>query len=333
MNELFNVLVAQTSAMKLSAPRIRAGGPEGPFEAAVLLREATRIDARAMAALAPLDGFSRLRASVEHCGTLVDAGDATGVVRNAWPAVLERVEEVGDAAAAPYLQRLRPAVDALQRDLDALARQSRWLSRISAVLTGQVRANAPALLKELKAYLRRFPGDSVAWLQRTVVERVVAKDTPAAWVSVNHLLRLEPDLEEARLLRISMGIELLAPDELRALLRPALDELRANRGTPGLAIATAGGFIHLGNDARTRAEDLASAELAARCGLSLRIRQPWERTFLSAALVFVDDVRAGRDPRPEVYRRFGMPELAGRGDPVATLSRPPVDLPPLALAG
>lgn len=332
LNTLYELLLAQTSAMKLSAPRLRVGSDDGPFEAAVVLHEAARIEARAVASLGPVDAATRLRAAVERCGTLLEAGDATTVVREAWPQALEVAEALPAEVARLHLWAVEPTVRRLLDALDEMVERWPHLAQLQAALSGQGRAPVGALRRELHAYLKRFPGDGAAWLYLALVEWRLAKDVDAAWVAVTRLRRLEPQLDAAMLVELGVAIEVLPSSELRERLRPLVTELGAGRGSAPLALVVAAGFVRLGREPSARPDDLDLAEAAARHGLFSSRGARGARPLLRAVLAFIEDARAGRPLGEEVFRRVGLPELARTGaDPLLFLHRAPVDLPALAV--
>lgn len=333
MNTLYEMCLAQTSALKLSAPRLRASGKDGPIEAAIALHEAARIERRAIAVLGPLDAATMLRASVERCGLLLDAGDATRVVRSAWPEVLERAEALGEALAQPMLVRLRPAVDRVHARLDALAQTLPHLPRLAAALQGFGAVGGAAARRELHTYLQEFPGDTVGWINLVAVERMIRKDTTAAWSAVQVLRRMDPELEVGQAMELALGVLALAPEALRARVRPALAAVREGRASSKLALAVAGALVHLGQNAETRAEDLAAAEEALRYGLPRLQGDDRDRALFRATLAIIEDMRSGRPVRADVYRRVGLPEFAraGAADPMQVLRNHTGPMPALAL--
>lgn len=335
MNTLYDAYLAQTSALKLSALRLRADGPTGPVEAAIALHEAARMEQRAIRVLGTLDPATLLRSSIEQCGLLLDAGDATQVVRVAWPEVLECADALGQEPARPLLARLRPAVEGLYDRLDRLSATFRHLPRLASALRGGGAIPGPEARRELHAYLREFPGDTAGWLNLVVFERMITRDFAEAWKALTVLRRMDPDLEVAQSLELVLGPQMLSPEALRARLRPAMQAVQDQRASHLLAMAVAGGLVHLAVGSATRSADLNAAERALHYGYGRLPGDHPDRPLFRALLAIVDDMQHGRHSSAEVFRRVGLPELARAGstDPMQTLQNQswPGAIPALAL--
>ncbi len=334
MNSIYRSHIEQASAIKLSALRARAGD-DGDFEAAVVLHEAARAEVRALRSLPDPDPPTRLRSAVERCGLLIDAGDATAVVRDAWPGVLERAENLSDEHRAAYLDRLAPAVDRLLADLDGLSQKHPHLVELPSALSGRGRVRRDAIRKDLGAYLTRFAGDTAAWLSLVWLD-VARGDEKAAWSTVARLRRLDPEDALAREVEINLAVGVLPAEKLRARLDGAADDVLRDLGGVHLALGTAVGYLHLGVGVHAQRGDLDRAEqIARRALLAARGTYADARPYLRALLFFVSDARAGRPLRAEVFRRVGLPELVRRAegdDPAQMLRRaPPHEMPALAV--
>ncbi len=293
----------------------------------MLLHEAARAEGRALLSLPNADPMTRLRSAVERCGLLLDAGDATAVVRDAWPGVLERAENLPVERRTAYLDRLAPAVEALLGDLDGLSQKLPHLAELPAALSARSTRRRDAIRKDLAAYLARFAGDTAAWLNLASLH-IVHGDREAAWGAITRLRRLDPENALAREVELNLAIDLLPAAELRARLDGAAEDVLADVGGADLALVTAAGYLHLGADTRTRREDLDRAEQIARRGiLAARGDAAGARPYLRALLAFVNDTRAGRPLRADVFRRVGLPELVRRAegdDPAQVLRRAPI---------
>ncbi|MDB4930668.1 MAG: hypothetical protein JWM10_3152 [Myxococcaceae bacterium] len=314
MNALYDALQGQTSAMRLSAPRLRAAGGDGPIEAAVVLHEVERMEARALASLGPVDGMTRLRSAVERCGLLVEARNPTTVLHDLWPEVWVAAEGAPAAAVEASLRRLRPAVEALHAESRAVIARHPALARSarSSLLSGKA-----ALIKTyaaLGSYLEAFPGDWSGW-QFAAQSAHVLRRMGEAWRAVRFARRFAPDDVGGWSLEVNIATDVLPPEELGPWLDRAAAELYRGAGNADVALAIAGGYAMLSRDSMhshvQRMELLARADAAAaRSEAMLRAAPDAElRRYVRGMQMAIRELRAGREPTDAILDRAGLPEL------------------------
>lgn len=174
MNPIYEAHRRQASALKLRAVTERA---RDPIVGACLFHEAERAEARALMALGPVDPVTRLRATVERCGLLLDARDVSSVLGERWPEVLDLSDALGPEAE-PLLTRLRPAVEGLAEEHRQVVQELPVHLHLAAI-HGTVAARRKTLGR-LRGYVERFPGDWRAWQLIALTELALGVHA-AAW--------------------------------------------------------------------------------------------------------------------------------------------------------
>lgn len=343
MNGLYSALQAQTSVMKLSAPRLRASGSEGPIDAAILLHDVERAEARALKALGPLvDDMTRFRSAIERCGLLVEARDPSTVLHERWPEVWKCAEAFPSEVVGPALRRLEPAVEALRVEQQAMIARHRTLRMVprSALATGG--GELRKALAALKQYLMAFPGDWNAWQYLALMAD--AQELPAeAWRAIQIARRLEPDDDAGWSVEVNLATASMSPDELRRWLDQTATVHYRGRGDADVALALAGGYALLARQSLTGGRSAELQELLAKAQAavthsyaSLTSRtEPEVRRYVRAMQLVINELRAGHEPKASILDRAGLPELhafldRNDHDTLATLRRSPAEVRGLA---
>jgi hypothetical protein len=308
MNPIYEAHRRQASALKLRAVTERA---RDPIVGACLFHEAERAEARALMALGPVDPVTRLRATVERCGLLLDARDVSSVLGERWPEVLDLSDALGPEAE-PLLTRLRPAVEGLAEEHRQVVQELPVHLHLAAI-HGTVAARRKTLGR-LRGYVERFPGDWRAWQLIALTELALGVHA-AAWGAVRTARDMAPEDEAGRLVELNVAIDALEPPHLHALCEQCLLDLFHGGASAELALLVASGFVALARrDEPMHAVSLDRARVACERGNALAPSGAEVQRYLRAMNAIVATLRAGKEPRGDILLRAGLHELAARWD-------------------
>lgn len=116
MSDRYRLLQAQASTLKLRAGALVAAVEQSITFALDLYRRAAALEAEALAELPSPDAETRLASLVEQCGLHLLAGDQELVLTRLWPDVLALAATLPAEVAEALLERLRPAVLAIETE-------------------------------------------------------------------------------------------------------------------------------------------------------------------------------------------------------------------------
>lgn len=302
MDTIYRSHLEYISAQRLRAATVRAG-EDGPFEAAAILWDAARAEARALRSLAAPTPETRLRSAVEQCGLLIEARAASAVVFDRWPEVIERAQDVDRSVATALCARLRGAVDRLNQETARVTSANPRIARVTETIYTRDAAERDAAIPELRRYLEWFPGDHAAWFNLAVLCHLARADR-AAYDAIARTRRLDPELATAREFEVGFAIGVLPPAELRRLIDEPIRDVFGGSADADLAYVVAVALVQLTSEGG-RADLLQAARVCEK-GLIRATR--WGETwrYLRATRSIIDDLLAGRAPRPDAFDDVGL---------------------------
>jgi hypothetical protein len=299
--------------LKLRALAVRAeGGADAAFTAATLLREAARVEERALRLLATPSAEERLGVAVERCGCLVEALAPTAAAV-AWGDVLVEGDALHGDVVRAYRAKLDADYEALERAHQKAIAASPAL-RAAGFLVPAARDRARAE-KELGRLLAAFPGELELWYMRYQAA-FFDDDVSAAWSALKKARALEPENPFAAGAELLLLPRVLSQAEAEVRLDAAYSALRRSgpevEADTCLCLAVASlALADRAGDARGHYERaLDAAELGGEARLDATGAKPDLRVVRALAR----DLLAGRRPTLDAFYR------AGRGDLVARAS-------------
>ena len=307
-NELHRLALANSGKLKLRAKALLAeGDPEQAVEVAVLLHDAARAEARAVASIESPPAETRLAAAIEECWCLLEGGDPVSAAL-----VWGRLDAVADGVAPDVASSMRARLSAFY---DARARAyGEQISRCKTLqqmrptgsLVPATKTMRKALLRELDALLAEFPGLASVWWARYRIKEFDG-DFAAAIGALRNARRLQPDNDRFAAQSLLVVAE-HAPSEADATLATTLDRFGDTSADVCLLYALA--QLRLArSDKKLARERCEKAARAAERGFSC-VRSPHTRQLLEAARLLTTEMLAGRPPTLAILYRAGLGDLA-----------------------
>jgi hypothetical protein len=299
--------------LKLRALALLAeGGADAAFNAATLLREAARLEDRALRLLSTPDAEERLGVAVERCGCFVDARAPTAAAV-AWGEVLVAGDALPEDVVRSYRSKLDRVYESLQR-AHQRALAGAPILRAAGFLWPAARDKARAH-RELEKLLVAFPGELELWYMRYQAS-FFDDDDPGAWAALQKARALEPDNAFAIGAELLLIPRVLSAPEAERRLDAAYSALRRVgadiEADTYLCFAVASlSMAERGEGARLHHE---RALEAAERGAETRLDLTRAKADLRIVRVIARDLLAGRTPTLDAFYR------AGRGDLVARAS-------------
>ena len=308
------------SRRTLHATRLLALGDDvNRFEAAVLLHEAARIEARALTLLHDVSPATRLRSAVEICGRLIDGLDPLAASR-AWGEVLVASEQ----ESPDTVRAVCATVDAKyprQARAFEVARKRHDLWFVGAGNVAGRRETSPRSRKKLPALLKLFPGVADFWMTFGWQMLLVEGDLQAARSAVDHARRLEPDVEVYRGVSAWLVSQTAPNTEATAELDALFAALPA--ASPDLAVLYALGEIALWQHGQSSPERVERALQTIRQRLAEPSLSGRVRHHLEAARLFLEEARGGHGPSEDLlYRADLATSSSSVAAPLVRIPRP-----------
>ncbi len=304
--ETYLAIRTDGSRKALHATRLLALGDDASrFDAAVLLHEAARIEARALALLHEASPATRLRSAVEICGRLIDGLDPLAASR-AWGEVLVAREhespDTGHAVCATVDAKYPRQAKAFEA---ARKRHELWF--VGAGNVAGRGEKSPKDRKKLPALLRLFPGVADFWMTFGWQMLLVGGDLKAARLALDHARRLEPDVEVYRGVSAWLVSQAAPNTEATAELDALFAALPA--ASPDLAVLYALAEIALWQHGRSSPERVERALQTIRQRLVEPSLSGRVRHHLEAARLFLEEARGGHEPSEDLLYRAGLGDV------------------------
>lgn len=319
VDDLYEDRLASSGKLKLRAKALLAqGATETRFAACVLLHEAARREAGALAALSAAPPVTQLASAIEQCWCLVE-GRNPHRAGKLWGHVLDAAAAVDDDTKEAMLVRLAPKYHAMHQEF--LAAIHAAVALRATIESGSVIGGPPAqrarVRKELDAVLQGFPGASNFWW---MAYRLAELDTEKkqAWTALSRACKLEPDnprFEAMSLLVATWSLSRAEAEKHLAGARTGID-----RRPPEVCLMYALAEIGLSRSAATpeRLARLQRARAAADAGIAQRQSDTQYRN-LKAVQLMTTELLAGREPTLDILYRAGLGELAATEKPNANV--------------
>ncbi|MFP2909282.1 hypothetical protein ACLESD_30415 [Pyxidicoccus sp. 3LFB2] len=311
--------------LKLRATALLAeGGSARTFEAAALLHDAARAEARALLTLEHPTPEVRLGSAIEQCACLVEGLDPVLAAR-AWGHVLEAAGRLPEAVAAPLLSRLKPRYARLESAFSGALRKSPLVARHSESLELLRGRERQRYVRELGLLLARFPGTPWLWWTSCRIEH--ARGRPrAAWEAIQRACRLEPDNGHYDAVRLWLMPRVVPVKQVDAYLSESYAGI--HQASPEVCLVYALNEMELAR--REPAVSPARLERAFEAVLQGRSRVQSETSisqYLRAAQFLLSEQLKGGQPTIDLLYRAGLGDLiavspvTGRKDPLRLLSQ------------
>jgi hypothetical protein len=308
---IYQQLKSGAGRLKLKALALLAlGGDDERFEAAALLREAARGEARALAALSTIDSESRLGVEVERCGLLVSAAAPTAAAL-AWGEVLGASEDLPPSTAARICAAVVPQFETLQRAHHGAVTRAPVLSaaRFSWFnVTDRTRAR-----RELNTLLKKFPGEFELWYLLHQAD-VQARRFEDALRAVQRARRLEPSNPVAWGSELSILPLALPEADAREQLAAAWAELRRERTRVDVDVFWCFALASVTLAKRTTPTSPLYTQALEALDLARDARSDIlrEGPLLRGLRGVISELAAGRTPSVEMLYRVGLGGLVTR---------------------
>jgi hypothetical protein len=323
--ERYPVGLGESGKLKLRATALLAeGGSARTFEAAVLLHDAARAEARALLTLEHPTPEVRLASAIEQCACFVEGLDPVLAAR-AWGHVLDAAGRVPEDVAAPMLSRLKPRYSRLESAFGGALRQAPLVARHSASLELLRGRERQRYVREVGLLLARFPGTPWLWWASCRMEHVQGRPR-AAWEAIQRACRLEPDNGHHDAVRLWLMPRVVPTKQVDAYLSESYSAI--HRAAPEVCLVYA-----LNEMERARREGALGTprlERAFEAVLQGRSRVQAETAvaqYLRAAQLLLSEQLKGGEPTIDLLYRAGLGDLivaapaASRRDPFRLLSQ------------
>jgi hypothetical protein len=192
--ELYELNVLSSSELKLRGLGLLAlGGEEEVFEACVLFHSAARLERKAVEFLSPCPPATRLAASIEECGCLLEGRDPHAAA-DVWARILSEADALPSAMVESKLSRLRPRYREDVRELDRLIQKHSALSGIGGtrVVVPTEASEQRRTLHAVREALVRFPGVPEFWFTAACLAAALG-EMPYAGEALDRARRLDPE--------------------------------------------------------------------------------------------------------------------------------------------
>jgi hypothetical protein len=323
--ERYQLGLGESGRLKLRATALLAeGGSTRTLEAAVLLHDAARAEARALLALETPSPEVRLASAIEQCACLVEGLDPMLAAR-AWGRVLDAAGSVPDATADAMLSRLKLRYTRLESAFGSALRKSPLVARHSGsleLLRGEERQR---YVREAGLLLARFPGAPGLWWASCRIEQLQGRPR-AAWDSIQRACQLEPENSHYEAVRLWLMPRAVPEKQVDAYLAQAYAGI--HRASPEVCLVYA---LHEMERARRQASTRTPRlERAFEAVLQGRGRVQAELPmgqYLRAAQFLLSEQLKGGEPTLDLLYRAGLGGLivsasgGERRDPFRLLSR------------
>jgi hypothetical protein len=323
--EHYQLGLGESGRLKLRATALLAeGGSARTFEAAALLHDAARAEARALLALEHPTPEVRLASAVEQCACFVEGLDPVLAAR-AWGHVLDAAGRVPDAVAAPMLSRLKPRYFRLESAFGGALRKSPLVARHSGSLELLRGGERQRYAREVALLLARFPGTPWLWWASCRIEHVRGRPG-AAWDAIQRACRLEPDSGHYDAGRLWLMPRAVPPKQVDAYLSESYAGI--HRASPEVCLVYALNEMELARHASSASTP--RLERAFEAVLQGRSRAQAETSvgqYLRAAQLLLSEQLKGGEPTIDLLYRAGLGDLivassaASRRDPFRLLSQ------------
>lgn len=312
VTDVYELKLATSSRLKLRAKALMAeGGLDRMFEACVLLHEAARIERRSVDALGACPPVTRLRASIEECGCLLQGHDPPAAAA-AWGRVLRDGEQVDAAARDALLVHIRPQLEAIDRRFKKVLAGSPHLLRTrgGGSLVPPTREAQLAVHGEVVRLLEAFPGaTSFWWASHRLLEAL--GDTVGAWQSLARARRLDPENPRFRALSLLLATRALSEPEADEHIERSARPLE--EAGPEVCLMYALATLELAKKSRARERWVRSLD-AAQLGLSQASSEGLRRSLRATQLV-VTALLSGKEPTMDLLYRAGLGESVVEAHP------------------
>jgi hypothetical protein len=303
--DAYRVARAESGKLKLRATALLAdGGPDERFEAACLLHEAARAEARALRILDAPPPTVRLTSAVERCACLIEGLDPPGAAL-AWGEVLDASRPVPEPTALALRAKIQTKRASQARGWSKALRgapvfvKTMW----SAGGASADRAHRSGLGQETRALLALFPGVAGLWLALSSNEEDDG-NLKGAWAAVQHARRLDPEDAQVWARTLFVAARALGRVEAQAYL----DQVHARLESAPWDLCLAAAAVELimarrfGHDPARRARALA----ATIEGESRPDAPGGARKCFRALHLLLSELLAGRPPTEEILFRAGL---------------------------
>jgi len=308
---VYQQVKSSAGKLKLKALSLLAlGSDDERFEAAVLLREAARGEARALTARGAVDPEARLGVAIERCGLLVSAAAPTAAAV-AWGEVLVASENLPAPIVARSRAPLSARFEALQKAHQTAVRKAPVLS--AARFSWFNVANRQRARRELTTLLKQFPGEFELWYLRYQAD-LDERRFGEALRAIQCARRLEPGNPIAWGSELAVLPHALTVRDAEAQLASAWAQLRHDRS--GLDVDVFWCFalasVTLADRTATPSAHYLQALEALDLARDARSDVLQEAPLLRGLRGVVADLAAGRRPSVETLYRVGLAGLVTR---------------------
>lgn len=307
-------LLAESGPWKLRATALLAqGDDESRFEAAVLLHDAVRAEARALEALEAPSPATRAGFAIERCFCLIDGLDPRGAIE-AWGDVLSSTRELPEEAAAALRARIDRKYPPMERAFAARVQKHPRVLSTGAAISGDARERARTR-RQVEAFLHAYPGLAQLWFLRCLLDEAAGELGPA-WKALTRARRLQPDESLYDATSFWLAPRALSKVKLAAYLAGAEVSIQAADPVVRLLYSLAEiDSIPRGAAPAIALERLGRVERALFTRpLPPGIHERLQRSFLAVQLL-ARELRAGRPPTDEILYQAGLGELVVTAPP------------------
>ncbi|MCP3135832.1 hypothetical protein [Pyxidicoccus xibeiensis] len=323
--ERYHLGLGESGRLKLRATALLAeGGSERAFEAAALLHDAARAEARALLTLEHPTPEVRLASAIEQCACLVEGLDPV-LASRAWGQVLEAAGRVPEPLSVSMLTRLKPRYFRLESAFGGALRKSPLVARHSGSLELLRGRERQRYVREAGLLLARFPGTPWLWWVSCRIEHLQGRPR-AAWDAIQRACRLEPDNGHYDAVRLWLMPRVVPPKQVDAYLSEAYAGI--HHASPEVCLVYALNEMELVR--RGPSAGTPRLERAFEAVLQGRSRVPAESAigqYLRAAWFLLSEQLKGGEPTIDLLYRAGLGDLivaspvATRKDPFRLLSQ------------
>ncbi|HZI09678.1 MAG TPA: hypothetical protein VE153_04745 [Myxococcus sp.] len=323
--EHYQLGLGESGRLKLRATALLAeGGDTRTFEAAVLLHDAARAEARALLSLETPSPEVRLASAIEQCACLVEGLDPMLAAR-AWGRVLDAAGAVPETPATAMLSRLKPRYARLESAFGSALRKSPLVARHSGSLELLPTQERQRYVREARQLLARFPGTPGLWWAACRIDQLQGRPR-AAWDSIQRACQLDPDNGHYDAVRLWLMPRVVPEKEVDAYL--ARSYAGIHLASPEVCLVYALQEMERARrHAATRAFRLERAFEAVLQGRGrVQVEQPMGQ-YLRAAQFLLSEQLKGGEPTLDLLYRAGLGDLivsapgVERRDPFRLLSR------------